>query len=49
MASCGNEFCDVSPKKGILSPKHPGPAGRKYRQLPDKCCEDIQCTQRNAY
>jgi hypothetical protein len=26
MASCGNESCNASPKKEILSPKHPDTA-----------------------
>jgi hypothetical protein len=30
MASCGNDSCNASPKKEILSPKHPDTTGRKW-------------------
>jgi hypothetical protein len=29
MVGCGSEFCDVSPKREILLPKHPDKATKK--------------------
>jgi hypothetical protein len=29
MVGCGSEFCDVSPKREILLPKHPDTARKK--------------------
>jgi len=45
MVGCGSEFCNVSPKREILLPKHPDRAIKKKVHLADiakKLIEDIQ-------